>query len=155
MLNRGQSKLEKKHVVMSIENFHKALGCLKSLLNNTGELNRNEGILENSDVKNFHSHKRKSNQFGSKRPGLNRTKKDQNSRLSKEKKCNLSKLSHSKQSVSKRSENLTKKVEEWTITNRRRKNWRRWRGLVRRKPVVNENEWRRRRLNQLFKNSYD
>ena len=83
MLNRGQSKLEEKHVVTSIKNFHKALGCLKSLLNNTGELNRNEGILENSDVKNFLSHKRKSNEVGSKRPGLNRTKNDRKSRLSK------------------------------------------------------------------------
>ena len=46
-----ESELDKKIVVNIIDSFHKALDCLSSRLNDTGELERNELVKEKSKAK--------------------------------------------------------------------------------------------------------
>ena len=100
-------KIDERFVVTSIEDFHKALDCLNSRLNNVdGKVNVN--ILDHSGVRNNISHCKDdsshgcySNQFVQNQTKLDQNENGQNSRPQKEQneQNTLNKISRTKQSV--------------------------------------------------------
>ena len=101
-----ESKMDEKFVIISIEEFHRALDCLNSRLSNETQPGQNKENLECSETRNTldrmqetSSHGCYSNQSVQERTKLDRIKNDQNSRLSNCVQNSSSKISQCKQSV--------------------------------------------------------
>ena len=97
-------EIDKKFVVTSIENFHKARYCWNSRLSNTTESSNSVKVLEHSEGNtgsnakaNTSSHSCYSNQIGSKRTGLDRNENGQSPRLENSKTNTLHNFSHQTQ----------------------------------------------------------
>ena len=94
-----ESVLDEKFVVTSIESFHKALDCLHSRLSDHDRPDRNENVLEYSEIdQNVSNQNTSSNSCNGNQNGLKRTKHDRNdsktsSRLFQQEKYENSKIS--------------------------------------------------------------
>ena len=105
-MGNRETKMDEKIVVASIEEFHRALNCLKSRLSNETQPDRNKEILERSGkrynldrTKDTSSHGCYSNQSVQKRTKVDRNENGQNSRLSNCIQNSSSKISQCKQSL--------------------------------------------------------